>query len=190
MVIGLVHRWRYDAFLNFRGEDTRSGFTDHLYQALKRKGISTFMDDKLSRGKEISSELLKAIESSKTSLVVLSENYASSSWCMDELVHILECNKKYGQSVIPVFYKVDPSEVRKQTGKYGLALAEHESDNIGKVQKWREALIEVANLSGFALKDGIDMWFYQIIEKKPVKKKVSKNKKQAEKELKQEEEKN
>nr|XP_023920370.1 disease resistance protein RLM3-like [Quercus suber] len=150
----LISQIVYDVFLNFRGEDTRSGFTDHLYQALKRKGISTFMDDKLSRGKEISSELLKAIESSKTSLVLLSENYASSSWCMDELVHILECKKKYGQSVIPVFYKVDPSEIRKQTGKYGLALAEHERDNIGKVQKWREALTEVANLSGFALKDG------------------------------------
>lgn len=144
----------YDVFLNFRGEDTRFNFTDHLNQALKQKGISTFMDDKLPRGKEISSELLTAIESSKTSLVLLSENYASSRWCLDELVHILECKKKYGQSVIPVFYKVDPSEVRKQTGKYGLALAEYERDNIGKVQKWREALTEVSNLSGFAYKDG------------------------------------
>ena len=86
------------------------------------------------------------------SVVVISENYASSKWCLEELVWILECKKNLGQLVFPVFYGIDPSEVRKQEGKFGVQLAEQEKnfkDNIGKVQIWRAALKEVGNLSGF-----------------------------------------
>ena len=71
---------------------------------------------------------------------------------------------KEGQQVLPIFFKVDPSEVRKQTGKFGLALAEHErrfNNNLDKVRKWREALTEVANLFGFTFKDGyVSLCFY------------------------------
>ena len=72
-----THRWTYDIFLSFRGEDTRKNFTDHLYDALKRKGIWTFRDDEeLERGNTISKELLKAIEKSRFAIVIFSENYA------------------------------------------------------------------------------------------------------------------
>ena len=74
-------QWKYDVFLSFRGVDTRNGFTSHLYAALEEKGIHTFKDDKeLEAGKSISSELLKAIEESKFAIVILSEDYASSTW--------------------------------------------------------------------------------------------------------------
>ena len=79
--------------LKFRGEDTCYGFTDHLYQALYDKGYSTFIDDNLQRGEEISVELLKAIELSMISIIIFSKNYAYSTWCLDELVRILECRK-------------------------------------------------------------------------------------------------
>ena len=147
-----TYQWEYDVFLNFRGEDTRNGFTGHLYKALCDKEINTFMDDKLRRGEQISNELLKAIKSSMISIVVLSENYASSKWCLEELVWILECRKNLGQLVLPVFYGIDPSELRKQEGKFGVELSKHEKyfkDNIGKVQIWRAALKEVGDLSGF-----------------------------------------
>ena len=89
--------WRYDAFLSFRGEDTRKSFTAHLYKELCTKGINTFIDDdKLRRGEVISLALLTAIENSMFSIIVLSENYASSSWCLEELVKILECMKTRG----------------------------------------------------------------------------------------------
>lgn len=65
----------YDVFLSFRGEDTRSGFTSHLYNALMQQGYKTFFDDdNLERGKTISTGLLKAIEDSRSSIVVLSDN--------------------------------------------------------------------------------------------------------------------
>nr|XP_023887480.1 TMV resistance protein N-like [Quercus suber]XP_023912233.1 TMV resistance protein N-like [Quercus suber] len=147
-----THLWEYDVFLSFRGEDTRRNFTGHLYKALCDKDIYTFMDNKLQRGENISKELLKTIKRSRISVVVFSENYASSKWCLDELVWILDCRKNFDQLVLPVFYGIDPSEVRKQEGKFGVELAKHEKnfkDNIGKVQIWRAALNEVGNLSGF-----------------------------------------
>jgi hypothetical protein len=82
---------RYDVFLSFRGEDIRNGFTSNLNGILRHNGFNTFMDDELPRGEEISTELLEAIESSRISIIVFSQNYASSTWCLDELVKILEC---------------------------------------------------------------------------------------------------
>ena len=122
-----------------------------LLQTIYIRLCLTFKDDaELERGEEISPELLGAIESSRSSVVVFFENYANSTWCLDELV---KCLKK-GQKVLRVFYKVDPSEVCKQSGKYGLALAEHERDFKETVWKWRAALVEVANLFGLTYKDG------------------------------------
>ena len=148
-------RFIYDVFLSFRGEDTRYNFTSHLYKALCDKGFNTFIDDdNLQKGEEISTELLKAIELSMISIVVFSENFASSTWCLNELVKILEC-KNFGQIVLPVFYKVNPSEVRKQEGKFGIALTKHEEKhNKDKVQSWRAALTKATDLVGFSYKDG------------------------------------
>ena len=88
-------RWKYDVFLSFRGEDTRTSFTDHLYTALRQKGIATFRDEEnLEIGKPISPELLKAIKESKFAIVVLSRNFASSTWCLDELTKIIGCLKE------------------------------------------------------------------------------------------------
>jgi hypothetical protein len=151
------HQWKYHVFLSFRGEDTRKSFTDHLYAALKQKGIFTFRDDEeLERGRPISLGLLKAIEESLFAIIIFSKNYASSTWCLDELVKIMECKKKMGLIVLPIFYDVDPSKVRKQTETYAQAFVEHEKqlkENIEKVHTWRVALREVTNLSGWSLQD-------------------------------------
>ncbi|KAK2657666.1 hypothetical protein Ddye_010718 [Dipteronia dyeriana] len=150
-------QWEYDVFLSFRGEDTRNTFTDHLYTALKDRGIYTFRDDeRLERGKEISSELLEAIERSSVSIIVLSKNYASSTWCLEELAKILECMATKKQKVFPVFYYVDPSDIRKQGGDFETAFHKHEGDykdNPDKVQSWRSALTKVGKLAGWHLQE-------------------------------------
>ena len=143
-----THRWSYDVFLSFRGEDTRYGFTGHLYKALCDIGIYTFIDNDLRRGEEISEELLKTIERSMISVVVFSKNYAESHWCLDELVKIMECRTN-GQLVLPVFYKVNPSDVRKQTGNFAAAFTKLEINFNNKVQSWRTALRDAASLSGW-----------------------------------------
>ena len=143
---------KFDVFLSFRGEDTRLGFIGHLYNALCQRGIKTFIDNNLQRGEEISRGLLRVIESSRISIIVFSENYASSKWCLDELAKIVECKKK-DQLVLPVFYNIDPSEVRNQKGKFGEALSKHEEKlKDYKAQSWREALFEAANISGWHYK--------------------------------------
>ena len=113
----------FDVFLSFRGEDTRYSFTDHLFVSLDRMGINTFRDNKLDRGGKIAQELLSTIEGSRYSIIVFSERYADSKWCLDELTKIMECKKEMDQVVLPVFYHVDPSDVRKQTGSFGKAFA-------------------------------------------------------------------
>ncbi|KAM5576648.1 hypothetical protein ABKV19_007478 [Rosa sericea] len=135
------------------GVRTPAIVSDHLYYAMSQRGIDAFRDtEKLRRGKSISPELLKAIEESKFAVTVLSTNYATSTWCLDELAHILDCRKVMGLEVLPVFYHVEPSEIRKQTGNYGKAFAKHETDSeekMRKVNKWREALEDIAGLSGW-----------------------------------------
>ncbi|KAJ0794708.1 putative TIR domain, P-loop containing nucleoside triphosphate hydrolase [Helianthus annuus] len=146
--------YQYDVFLSFSGEDTRKNFVDHLYDALWRHGIHTFKDDeRLKQGKCINDQLLKSIEESKLFIIVFSKKYASSSWCLNELVKIMECQKSNNQIAYPVFYDVDPSEVRKQHGPVGEALAKHTNIEIGK---WTEALKEAANLSGWDLRNTAD----------------------------------
>ncbi|XP_031111592.1 TMV resistance protein N-like [Ipomoea triloba] len=144
----------YDVFLSFRGEDTRKNFTDHLYSALHQAGIRTFRDEEeLTKGEYLAPDLVKAIQSSRIAVIVLSKDYASSRWCLDELVEIVELKEKGKLRVFPIFYNVDPSEVRKQSGCYGMALVKHKERFRGsdKVQKWIDALTKVADMSGWDL---------------------------------------
>ncbi|KAK1409580.1 hypothetical protein QVD17_36107 [Tagetes erecta] len=148
-----ARRWTYDVFLSFRGEDTRNSFVDHLYAALDQAGIYTFKDDKeLLRGKSITPELVKAIQESMVAVIIFSKNYANSTWCLDELKKIIECRNLIGQRVLPVFYDVDPSDVRRQQGSFLKAFLHHEVnfiDEMEKVKRWREALVTASSLSGW-----------------------------------------
>ncbi|PRQ41887.1 putative 17-beta-estradiol 17-dehydrogenase [Rosa chinensis] len=143
---------KYDVFLSFRGADTRQTFTSHLLAALIRWKVKTFIDYGLERGDEVGPALLKAIKESRISVIIFSKDYASSAWCFEELACILECMEKHGQYVIPIFYEIEPSQVRYQTGSYETAFAQHEQwlkdDKTDKVAKWKEALVKAAGLSG------------------------------------------
>ncbi|XP_042960856.1 disease resistance protein RUN1-like isoform X2 [Carya illinoinensis] len=161
----LTSQSNHDVFLSFRGDDTRNNFTIHLYHALIQKGINTYKDDKeLRKGEKISPALSKAIEESKISIVIFSKNYASSTWCLDELLKILECKESKQQKVLAVYYKVEPSTVRHQNESFEAAFAKHkEKFDDAKVQKWKTALNQTAELSGFHLK--IDEDEYEFIQK-------------------------
>ncbi|KAI4328360.1 hypothetical protein L6164_020718 [Bauhinia variegata] len=143
---------KYDVFLSFRGEDTRNSFTSHLHAALTRLKVRTYIDNELERGDDISPALVKAIEEAKVSVIVFSENYASSKWCLDEAMKITECKRTLGQVIVPVFYHLDPSRVRHQTGSYAVAFAKHEQrfkNDMEKILRWKLALVEAANVSGW-----------------------------------------
>ncbi|XP_058216254.1 disease resistance protein RPV1-like [Rhododendron vialii] len=167
----------YHVFLSFRGEDTRKTFTDHLYTALDQAGFRYFRDDDgIERGEDIKSELEKAIRESRISIIVLSKNYASSTWCLEELVMILKCRAS-GHFVLPVFYDVEPSEVRKQSGSLEEAFIRYEeklkseTNELAKkklkdkVGTWRAALREVADVAGMNLQNQVDGHEARFIQK-------------------------
>jgi hypothetical protein len=131
-------------------------FTDHLYSALKRVGIRTFRDDdELPRGKSIFTELVNGIRRSMIFIVIFSKDYASSKWCLNELAEFMDCqNTDYkntvGHTLFPIFYHVDPSDVRKQIGTFAKAFASHEERfDMERVNKWRGALTKAGNCAGW-----------------------------------------
>jgi hypothetical protein len=68
--------------------------------------------------------------------------------------------KEKGRLVLPVFYGVDPSDVRHQNGSYCQALAEHEikfqnnEKNMERLYQWKIALNQAANIAGYDFKIG------------------------------------
>lgn len=149
----------YDVFITF-SDDTRYGFAGNLWKSLSNRGVHTFIDDHeedLSKGNKIESTLVNVINESKIAIIVFSNNYAFSSICLELLVYILDTFLLNHRFIFPVFYDVDPAVVRYQRGTYGEAFSKHEKklkDNKLKVKKWRRALYQVANLSGFHFKHG------------------------------------
>lgn len=143
----------YDVFLSFRGTDVRNNFLSHLYTALYQNGISTYIDsEEMRKGDQIRPALMKAIEESQFAIIIFSKDYASSSWCLEEVAKIMECKTQKDLIVLPVFYKVEPREVRWGRGSYGRAMAKHESDfgkDSHKVKRWKKALYDASELSGW-----------------------------------------
>ncbi|XLR43211.1 hypothetical protein S83_027871 [Arachis hypogaea] len=137
--------WKYDVFISFRGKDIRTGFSSHLVEALNQNQIKTFIDDELHKGDCILDSLTRAIENSSISVIILSENFVTSSWCLHELLKIMECGRK----VIPVFYGVDPSDVRKQLVSFNEKFTSHLQSDINNLLKWMEALAKIADLDGW-----------------------------------------
>ena len=122
---------------------------------MHRKAIRTFIDEEFERGNEITPGLLTTIEESKASIIIFSPDFASSPWCLDEVVKIIECHEIQGQIVIPVFFDVDPSDVDplgKPSGIFARAISEHEKCSMvqtDRVQRWKEALKRATNLAGW-----------------------------------------
>ncbi|PWA46007.1 toll/interleukin-1 receptor (TIR) domain-containing protein [Artemisia annua] len=166
----------YDVFLSFRGADTRNNFTNHLHTALVNANVKTFLDDtEIETGLSLKPELESAIRASRASIIVLSKNYASSTWCLNELVLILEQHRKYNQIVIPIFYHVEPTVVRNITGSFKVGMDKHrkkmdEEPNTEiksvwaqKIDIWEKTLAQFSNLKGKEPKDRLETEFIEDI---------------------------
>nr|ABR18194.1 unknown [Picea sitchensis] len=155
----------YDVFINHRGPDVKKGLASHLYHRLKAYGLGVFLDQQeLERGENMTPQIEGAIRTASIHIAIFSPTYAESSWCLKELVMMLES----GSTIIPVFYHVRPCELRwtrggngDGDGVYARALCtlekkrtfdqekpRHDSNTI---EKWRNALSNVAERSGFEL---------------------------------------
>jgi hypothetical protein len=110
-------RPKYDVFVNYASEDIGKRFVSHLKGALGREGFTICDHTMLPLGQDESSELLKAIEDSEIYLLVFSDKYASSVRCLEEFTLIMESYHKYKhRKVLPVFFNVEPADVKNQQG--------------------------------------------------------------------------
>ncbi|CAN6446177.1 unnamed protein product [Victoria cruziana] len=142
--------FQYDVFLSFRGPDTRDRFISHLYHALKQKGILAFIDsEELEKGRKVE-ELFGYIDRSKIFVPVFSQGYADSKWCLKEIAKIMECRRL----VVPVFFHVEPTDVRHQTGPFDDAFRDYLRKEEEEVSTWSAALREAGKISGHHLGDG------------------------------------
>ncbi|CAI0417883.1 unnamed protein product [Linum tenue] len=142
----------YEVFLNFRGPDTRYQITDILFRFLVNLKIRTFKDDdELRKGEGIWPNLVEAIEQSKIYVTIFSENYAYSKWCLKELAVIVERQERnQGCIILPIFYMVDPRDVRHQSGPYLRAFRQHENFfDEETIRIWKAALNKVGALKGW-----------------------------------------
>ncbi|ESQ50955.1 hypothetical protein EUTSA_v10022545mg [Eutrema salsugineum] len=104
----------------------------------------------IERSRSIGPELIDAIRGSKISIVLRSRNYAFSTWCMNELVEIMKCREELSQTVMTVFYEVDPTDVKKQEGDFGKVFSKTcKGKSREDIVRWSHALEEVAKIAGY-----------------------------------------
>ncbi|KAF5746660.1 TMV resistance protein N-like isoform X2 [Tripterygium wilfordii] len=140
-------RLRWDVFLSFHGEDTSDTLTSHLHSFLHKKGVRVFLDDVgLNQGDEIAPDLLEAIDDSAAFIIIISPNYASSHWCLEEMARICEL----GRLILPVFFQVDPSNVRRQRGPFEQYFKKYYLRfGVEKVEIWKKAMEKVGGIAGW-----------------------------------------
>ncbi|CAN1333685.1 Disease resistance protein L6 [Linum perenne] len=145
----------YEVFLSFRGPDTRDLITNILYRFLVHSKIHTFKDDdELRKGEDIWPNLERAIDQSKIYVPIISKSYAHSKWCLKELAEIVQRQKEDKRRIIlPIFYMVDPRDIRHQTGPYQDAFQQYaRSFDENTIQSWKDALSIVGSLKGWHVK--------------------------------------
>ncbi|CAN1158566.1 Disease resistance protein L6 [Linum perenne] len=146
----------YEVFLSFRGHDVRTTFADVLYKFLDHSKIRTFLDDEeLRKGEKIAPSLKKAIKESKVYIPILSPGYASSKWCLRELALMVKwCKQGDDRIILPIFYMMEPRNVRHRKGSYKEAFQLHSEKFKAKtIKEWKKALKKVGKIKGWSVKE-------------------------------------
>ncbi|XP_056162567.1 disease resistance protein L6-like [Syzygium oleosum] len=152
-------RTNYEVFLSFRGPDTRQGFADCLYTSLINARIIVFRDDnELDPGDNIPDALVQSIKQSKISIPIISKDYASSKSCLMELAQMVECNEADTQLIVPIFYDIDPADLKRQRGRVRKSFRKHERCGIDRevIDKWKQALRKITEMKGYDLRNTND----------------------------------
>ncbi|XP_013623925.1 PREDICTED: vesicle-associated protein 1-4-like [Brassica oleracea var. oleracea] len=143
---------RNQVFVNFRGEELRCGFVSHLVEALQRHGINVFIDSLERKGEDLIN-LFARIEESTIALVIFSERYTESIWCLDELLKIKQRADQGFLKVIPIFFNVEPVTVKQLRGAFGDQFRDREWEyrcDKPRTDRWKEALSSVSCKAGLA----------------------------------------
>ncbi|XP_059072536.1 disease resistance protein RUN1 isoform X1 [Cryptomeria japonica] len=149
----------FDVFINHCGVDVKYTLATTISHKLTALGISVFLDaHSLQLGDVIPAQIQEAIRTATLHIAIFSVNYADSPWCLAELSSML----KTGNTIIPVFYHVDPSDLRwVGQGKriYAPAFSQYQLKgrySEEKLDEWKMALENASLRSGCVIKDGRD----------------------------------
>lgn len=144
----------WDIFINHRGSDVKHTLAAAIYHKLHRMGLHVFLDvEALEPGDSMPAEIQRAITSAALQIAIFSPNYAESAWCLAELSFML----KTGAKIIPIFYHVEPSELRwidLGKGMYADAFSEHGKKgkySPEKLDEWKRALYNISFHSGYQI---------------------------------------
>ncbi|WVZ16431.1 hypothetical protein V8G54_009413 [Vigna mungo] len=143
----------YDVLINFTGEDIRRKFVSHLDSVLSSVGLTTFLQhDNAVQPKHIQEPILNLC---RVAIVVFTETYSQSACCLHQLQQIIEWHETYGRHVLPVYYEIQPSDVRLQKGDFGKAFREtaHQTFSAQELEhgmsRWSHAITKAANFFGW-----------------------------------------
>ncbi|XP_030472656.2 disease resistance protein RPV1-like, partial [Syzygium oleosum] len=119
-------------------------------------GLSSWL---VFEGKQIDPDNLQAVKKSNVLIIILSRNYASSRWCLGELVPMMECKNSRGHVVLPILYEVEPKDVKHQLGLLGERFWSRKKCVDEKVvDEWEKALTEIRSLKGWDSKKDVDRY--------------------------------
>lgn len=131
-------------------KDTCSGFGGELFKSLKNCGYRT----KVVSDDHQAVLTTEEIQRFRIFIIVLSDHYATCQFRLDKLVEIVD---KFGRTkrgrVFPVFFDVEPYDVKNQKGSFEIAFDVHKNYvNADKLKKWQEALTWVGRAHGWPFK--------------------------------------
>ncbi len=141
--------------MSHRGPDTKSGFVGFVYDGLKAAGLRPFLDCKsIDKGEGSWDCIEHAIKTTPIAVVIFSERFAESEWCLRELHVMLESPRV--KVLLPIFYKVRPCEVRcpdRGPLRNGFTKLEGRCKE-SEVEQWRADLKRASELMGWEQSDG------------------------------------
>ena len=109
----------YDVLINFSGEDIQRKFVSPLDSALSAVGFTTFLHHQNAINPiHIQQPILSLC---RVAIVVFTKTYSESAWCLHQLQQIIQWHQTYCRHVLPVYYEIEPSELRLQKADFGKA---------------------------------------------------------------------
>jgi len=143
----------YYVLINFNGEDIQTKFVSHLDSALSAVGFTTFLHHQNSlESMHIEPPILNLC---RVAIVVFTKTYSQSAWCLHQLQLIIQWHQTYSRNVLPVYYEIEPSDVRLQKGHFGKAFKATAQQTFSGQQlehamsRWSQALTKAANFYGY-----------------------------------------
>ncbi|XP_027906284.1 TMV resistance protein N-like isoform X2 [Vigna unguiculata] len=142
---------KYDVLINFNGEDIRRKFVSHLDSVLSAVGLTTFLHHD-NGVKPMHEPILNLC---RVAIVVFTQTYSQSAWCLHQLQQIIQWHQTYCKHVLPVYYEIQPSDIRLQKGDFGKAFetTAHQTFSAQELEhgmsRWSHALTKAANFFGW-----------------------------------------